>query len=210
MLDIPFYMQKLAAWRPVFYSEKDFQLSLAWVIKSECSGAEVYLEYVPSSDLSLHVDIIVKHSGKLYPIEIKYKTKKCTIVSDGLNYSLKEHSAKDINSYAYLKDIERIEKLVYNDPDKYEQGYAIMLTNALTYKITPKDGTIYKAFSIAENEEKKGTMEWNAKASAGTKKGKEDPINIKGTYRIHWNDYSHIDDSKAGTFIWTYVVVKSN
>ena len=118
--------------RPIFVSEADFQLELAWVIKEEYPNAKVRLEYCPQFDIKMHIDILVIIDNKCIPIELKYKTKGCTKIINKEIFNLKNHSAKDINCYLYLKDIERIEKIKEKD-NLFNKGYAIFITNDMTY-----------------------------------------------------------------------------
>ena len=50
---------------------------MAWIIKEEYPNAKVRLEYCPSFDLSMHIDILVIIDSKWIHIELKYKTKEC-------------------------------------------------------------------------------------------------------------------------------------
>lgn len=78
-LDIYEIIRQLSIWRPIFHSEADFQFSLAWLIKKKYPECEIRLEFVPSFNPNLHLDILVILDGKWIPIELKYTTKKCII-----------------------------------------------------------------------------------------------------------------------------------
>lgn len=77
-------MEELKERRPVFVSEADFQLEFAWLVK-ELYGNEysIRLEYTPSDEQlnKMHIDILLRASKdkRWIPIELKYKTKGCTI-----------------------------------------------------------------------------------------------------------------------------------
>ena len=45
-------------------------------------------------------------------------------------------------------------------------------------------------------------MNWSEKASNGTKKNCENPIHLTGKYIINWNNYSKIDNTNTGTFMY--------
>ena len=130
LINIDLILHKLKEKRTIFVSEADLQLELAWIIKDEYPHAKVRLEYCPAFDLNMHIDILVILDGKWIPIELKYKTKGCQKIVDGEYYDLKNHSAKDVNCYAYLKDIQRIESIKSN-VSSFQEGYAILLTNEL-------------------------------------------------------------------------------
>lgn len=186
--------------RKIFISEADFQFEMAWAIKELYPEAKVRLEYCPEFEPSMHIDILVIIDSKWIPIELKYKTKKCFKTIDNEAFILKEHSAKDVNCYLYLKDLQRIEHIKENAPF-FEKGYGVFLTNERSYLKEPnKPNCVYKEFSLANGIVKSGIMQWSETASLGTKKGNERPIHLKGTYKIQWNTYSELDESNSGKF----------
>ena len=200
MVDIYKAIDILRSRRTIFVSEADFQLELAWVIKELYPNAKVRLEYCPTFDTAMHIDILVIDNGLWTPIELKYKSKGCSKVVDGEVFNLKDHSAKDVNSYLYLKDIKRIEQ-VKNNVEYFERGYTVFITNELSYMKKPqKVDCIYSQFSLEHGITKSGILDWSANAGAGTKKGCEEPIKLLGTYEMAWEDYSKLDETNTGTF----------
>lgn len=186
--------------RPIFVSEADFQLELAWVIKEEYPNAKVRLEYCPQFDIKMHIDILVIIDNKCIPIELKYKTKGCTKIINKEIFNLKNHSAKDINCYLYLKDIERIEK-IKDKEISFRRGYTIFITNDMAYIKEPlKDNSFYKEFSLENGIIKMGLMNWGVGVGKGTTKNVNKPIKLNGKYKVEWKDYSIIDYSNSGTF----------
>ena len=125
--DMDLIVNKLKQKRKIFVSEADFQLEVAWVIKENYPDAKIRLEYPPSFDLNMHIDILVIMNNKWYPIELKYKTKGCKKIIDDEIFVLKNHSAKDVNSYLYLKDIMRIEK-IRDNAKEFDTGYTMFIT----------------------------------------------------------------------------------
>ena len=200
-----FYIDKLikdlSNKRKLFVSEADFQLELAWLIKEQYPDAKVRLEYCPQFNPSMHIDILVIINEQWIPIELKYKTKGCKKLIDNEYYDLKNHSAKDINCYAYLKDIKRIE-FVKENVDTFKEGYAILLTNELSYMKTPTSKDVnYYEFSIHEGSIKHGVLDWNKNTSEGTKgRWCKNPIVLSGEYKMKWNNYSKIDETPTGCF----------
>lgn len=206
MFDIEEVICSLKKEKKVFYSEAHFQLELAWVIKSLYENDyKIYLEYTPPDmDLrdendkkkkkKIHIDIWLKNkkNDKIIPIELKYKTKACKLVDqDGETFELTNHAAKDIGCYLYLKDIQRIELIKSIKKSEFEKGYAIMLTNDLSYTKQPrKRDFVYSAFSIDQGNVKTGILQWGDAASDGTKKGIEDAIRLDGKYLMNWREYS--------------------
>lgn len=192
---------QLSKRRKLFVSESDFQLELAWMIKESYPNAIVRLEYCPQFDTDMHIDILVILEDMWIPIELKYKTKGCKKTVDGEFYNLKNHSAKDVNCYAYLKDIQRIEKIKENVLS-FQEGYAILITNELSYmKIPASKDVNYYEFSIHEGATKSGIMNWGEKTGDGTKgRNCKYPIVLKGKYKIKWSTYSIVDSSNTGNF----------
>lgn len=207
--------------RQIFCSEADFQLEMAWVIKEMYRDAKVRLEYVPTFDDKMRIDIIVFINNEWIPIELKYKTKKSKkgALEDKITqevFNLKNQGAKDINCYLYLKDIERIESIKEQkieiikgqEKNNFKEGYAVFLTNDETYLNPPqKNNCVYKDFSLEDGAIKKGKLEWAEHTGAGTKKGIEDPIKLKGIYKMEWEKFSNVDEERSdGTFY--YLVTK--
>lgn len=204
MIDIDLVLDKLKNRRQVFTSEADFQLELAWAIKELYPEFMVRMEYCPKVNRSIHIDILIITGNGWIPIELKYKTKGCSIDVNNEEFVLKNHGAKDVNCYLYLKDIQRIEELKRTVPE-FIEGYTIMLTNETSYLTKPlKQDCVYAEFSLHEGAEKHGKMDWSELASDGTKKGCEKPIELKGKYKIHWEEFSNLYKSPGGIF---YVAV---
>lgn len=208
--DMDLIVNKLKQKRKVFVSEADFQLELAWVIKENYPDAKIRLEYPPSFDLNMHIDILVVIDNKWYPIELKYKTKGCKKIIDDEIFNLKNHGAKDVNSYLYLKDIMRIEK-VRNNINNFGNGYTMFITNDLSYMKKPlKDNCVYREFSLEDRIVKKGKMFRSKNASKGTMKNCEEPIILNDSYNINWKCYSKLDNENTGTFIYVINEIKNN
>lgn len=194
-------IEELSKKRKLFVSEADFQLELAWLIKELYPDAIVRMEYCPQFDTNMHIDILVTIEEEWIPIELKYKTKGCNKQIDGELYNLKNHSAKDINCYAYLKDIQRIETIREN-VSSFKEGYAILITNELSYTKAPMSKTVnYYAFSLHEGAVKSGTMDWGEKTGEGTKgRNYKNPLVLNGEYEIKWSTYSIVDSTNTGVF----------
>jgi hypothetical protein len=66
----------LAARRPVFQSERDFQLALAWEVQTAVPKMHVYLESRPKEGVHLDLEFVspdLKHSTA---VELKYFTRR--------------------------------------------------------------------------------------------------------------------------------------
>ena len=213
-IDMEKIIEKLQGKRQIFCSEADFQLEMAWVIKEMYHDAEVRLEYVPTFDDKMHIDILVFINNEWIPIELKYKTKnsKKGALEDKKTqevFNLKNQGAKNIGCYLYLKDIMRIESIKQEVKNNFEEGYAVFLTNDKTYLESPQNNDcVYKEFSLQHGITKHGELKWAEHAGDWTKKGGiEDPIILKGIYKMEWNEFSKVDEERSdGTFY--YLVTK--
>ncbi len=212
MINVKEIMAELSSRRKVFSSEADFQLEFAWAVKTKYPNLKIRMEYVPDFDRQMHIDILLMDGNRWMPIELKYKTKGCSLNVDGDVYRLANHSAKDVNCYLYLKDIERIERIerIKRETSEFFTGYTIMLTNEPSYlKYPSKKDCNYLAFSLHEGAVKKGTMRWGKNTGSGTKKGCEADILLNGEYKVHWEEYSRVDPSSAETFWYTCSEIKA-
>lgn len=202
LFDINLVIEKLKTKREIFVSEADFQLELAWIIKEQYPDAFVRLEYRPYFNPSIHIDILVIIDNRWIPIELKYKTKSCKKKLGSESFVLKNHDAKDISCYLYLKDLQRIE-LIRENAHEFLEGYTIFLTNDLSYTKKPtKLECVYKDLSLEDGITKQGTLNWSEKTGAGTKKNYEEPIVLKGSYPIIWQEYCKVDDTNTGKFVY--------
>ncbi len=206
-------LEELSEKRGLFFSEADFQFSLAWFIKEKHEEYEVLLEYpfdICEKDKegndkanTIYLDIILKKEDKFIPIELKYKTKEFCYE----NYNLKNHSAKNQACYDFLKDIQRIEYFKEKNKDSFESGYAIFLTNDMGFTKEPRNDAGYKEFSIHNGETKIGELDWSPTISEGTKKGRKNSINLKNKYELEWNLYSNFEEVEKNSE-FKYLLVK--
>ena len=76
--DIESLLLSLATERRLFWSEADFQFAFAWKIQQNYPSAKIRLERcqeITNSNKPAYVDIWVELDNKIYPIELKYKTR---------------------------------------------------------------------------------------------------------------------------------------
>ena len=129
--------------RPVFHSEDDLKLALAFNIKKNNPDFEIRLEKPVQLEMinrngektivRVPIDIVViDNNGGAYPIELKYKTKKANIDLNGENYILTKHGAQDVGRYSFRKDIYRIENYKSKNLN-FKFGFVLILTNDNEY-----------------------------------------------------------------------------
>jgi hypothetical protein len=196
-------LASLASRRPVFCSEMDFQLHLAWEMKER--GWDLSLEHDPDCfDANAAIDILV-HAPERVAIELKYKTSLLHCEIHGQPLRLKNQAAQPVSRHAFIKDIWRIETVVGDG--KAKRGFAIFLSNDSGYWREGKVGTIDEMFSMFDGRVVGGAeLRWGPKASAGTMKGREKAISLTREYTFGWKDYSTFD-KKNGVFRYLLVEV---
>jgi hypothetical protein len=211
-LSVSDVLTTLAKQRPLFHSEADFQHTMAWEIHERLPRASVRLERpVEVSHLNkpLHVDIWIEQDGDVVPLELKYKTRALQVRAGNEQYALRSQSAQDHGRYDFIKDIERIENIVA-DRAPHATGYAILLTNDPSYWTRSlNDNTVDVKFRLHEGSNLHGSLEWGLGASEGTKRGREQNLQLRGSYALRWEDYSRPVDGRYGGFRFLVAEVKS-
>lgn len=199
MFDIHAVMKSLAVRRPVFHSEADFQFALSWHIHELLPGCEVRLEFKPFPRESVHLDIWLPTLGTA--IELKYATQTLDTECVGERFAPKSQSAQDQRRYDFLKDVERLERIVSSSRAK--NGLAIMLTNDPLYWKPPQQNwqsTADVAFRIHDGLPKIGELIWSPSAGEGTTRSRTSPIRLTGSYVARWANYSRLDANRNSQF----------
>lgn len=174
-------MNRLAQWRKLFWSEADFQFSLAQVLhdmlKDKGAKAQIFLErpipittdYTKGKRRNRYIDIIIKSGDTIYPIELKYATKKDMVDEDGDKILTTTQGAYDTHRFGYLYDIFRLESIrqdLSNSADlRFGRGFAILLTNDSNYYDKPEND-VYKCtidgnFRIHQDNVINPEIKWN-------------------------------------------------
>ena len=208
MFDVSGLLTGLAERRKVFHSEADFQHALAWHIHQAMPESQIRLEVdaTPAEHGRMFLDIWLPVEG--IAIELKYVTRKLELEQDEESFALRDHSAQDQRRYDFLLDIQRLE-LMRSMPELCKAGYAVMLTNDSSYwKVPGQRDTVDADFRVHEGREISRALAWAARASPGTVKGRESPIQIQGSYRFHWQEYSNFPEKSYGRFRYLAVSVE--
>ncbi len=105
------FLATLAAERPIFHSEADFQHAFAWLLHREYPELAVRLE-VPLrvGEKTIHVDLLAA-GVQTIAVELKYKTRAVGVDVAGEEFRVSSHAAQDLGRYDFIKDIERLELL---------------------------------------------------------------------------------------------------
>ena len=200
MLDMHSILAALAAERPVFHSEADFQHALAWEIHRRHPNLNLRLEYrPPGAAARMYIDIWATTGDRTYAIELKYKTRRAVFELHGERFELLNHGAEDVNRYLFIKDLCRVEDVVATVQGFV--GYAVLLTNVSGYwAVREPRSTIDSAFRIHEGRLLTGTLAWSAAAGPGTTRGVEAPLCLAGAYTAAWREYALAGDGPAAWF----------
>ena len=194
MVDVEWALSQLGQ---VYHSEDHLKLALGAELAQMYGNERVRLEWNPEAGVS--IDIGVRRGDVTIPIELKYKTKQSRVEDSVFDetFELKTQSAHDRAHYRFLRDVERVERIV---ADQGRYGYAVLLTNDSNYWTTPSGEALYDEFRIHEGREfGGGTLNWREQRDWMTKSGEEAPINLAGQYVAEWSDYQYRDDINAST-----------
>ena len=208
MLDISGLVAGLAGTRKVFHSEADFQHALAWHIHHA----------MPESQVRLEVDVMQVERQRRFldiwlplegiAIELKYKTRGLALEQDDESFALRDQSARDQGRYDFLRDIQRLE-LMHSKMEQFGAGYAVLLTNDSSYWSEPRSqDAVDSDFRIHEGRPISGELAWAAHAGVGTVRGREAPIQLRGSYRLRWQEYSNSPGKSRGRFRYLAIAVE--
>jgi hypothetical protein len=200
-------MARLAALRPVYHSEADFQHAFAWELQKQLPTSSIFLERPQRTpEGSIYLDIFLRMGDQALAIELKYKTQKYQFETPTDFFRLSLHGASDLGRYDFLKDICRLERVAKAIPRC--MGWAVFLTNDASYWSSQRRiNTIDAAFSLAEGRALAGSLGWGTLASAGTMRSREATLELEGSYGVRWQDYSHDTAGKHGHFRYLPVIV---
>ena len=206
MLDIRGLLTDLAESRKVFHSEADFQHALAWHIHQTMPKSQIRLEFpMPVEHQKMYVDIWLP--VEKIAIELKYMTRKSELEDNEESFALRNQGAQNQRRYDFLWDIHRLE-IMRSMPEFCEAGHAVLLTNDPLYWNPPRrQDTVDSDFRVHEGRVISGKLAWAAKATPGTKRGRESPIRIEGSYSLRWQDYSDFTEELLGKFRYLAVSV---
>lgn len=207
MIDLRDTLATLSEEHPVFHSEANFQHALAWLIHRRNPDARIRLEYRLSRQEREYLDLWIQDDACTLAIELKYMTRKLSVEHAGEWFLLANHSAQDIRRYDFVKDIRRLEGAMLARQGVV--GYAVLLTNDSGYWTAPsRTDTVDAAFRLHEGACLSGSQAWASHTGAGTMKGRESAITLRGSYEMSWRDYSMVgSDPNAGRFRYLLVRV---
>lgn len=198
-VDLQGVLEHLALSRPVFHSEADFQLALAWQVQTEAPHLRVRLETRPTPHVHLDLAFEDPSTKRATAVEVKYLTRLWEGTVGGERFALKNHGAQDIRAYDVVKDISRVEKFIADRPRV--NGAVVVLSNDPSYWRAPKlnDTSNASAFRLCQGRLLAGVCSWGPNTGAGTRKGREEDLPLSGRYGLSWTTYSKMPGGGTGS-----------
>ncbi len=204
--DLDRLMYGLSQSRPIFHSREDLRRTLAAHIRKVLPDPQVQLKFPISLLEKNHYFDIWLETEKLV-IELIYTTRGLNVDWGNERFLLREHGGQPPRRYEFLRRVQSVEQAISDGPAK--MGCAILLTNNPNYWDPPsKQGVIDAAFRIHEGRNVTGELAWSEHTGAGTKENKEEPIDIIGSYDLHWRDYSRLGENNNQQFRYLAVEVQ--
>jgi hypothetical protein len=211
LLDLNQVLESLAKKRPVFHSEADFQLALAWEIHNVKPDASIRLELPVRADgRAVHLDLLLVCDHQRFAIELKYKTALLDARQGSEQFLLRGQSAQDCGRYDFLSDVVRLERYVASEQSA--TGFALLLSNDRLYWEKTRPSNISANFSIHDTSQiaSKVSMNWTR---SGYTIGREKPILCQSSYSCSWRDYSTIEQNgstaRNGRFRYLLLTVQN-
>jgi hypothetical protein len=201
MISIDDIMTRLAARRPVFCSEADFQHELAYEVRLGAPSLSVRLECPVIPRGAIDIIIIGRYR---FALELKYLCKGFVTTLDGEELTLKQQSAHDIRRYDVCKDVKRMED--YAESTGHGAAVLVLSNDPAYWRERRRAGAADSAFDISHLRQLTGALRWGSTAGPGTTKGREAILDIKGNYALSWQDYSKVEGN-GGEFRYLWIAV---
>lgn len=209
MFDPVGVMNTIARTRGLFHSEADFQHAFAWELHRSDPRWDIRLEVpVRASGSSIHLDLLARWDSREVAIELKYKTRRLSLALKGEEFSLADQAAQDLGRYDFFKDLSRVERFAASSPAR--SGFVIFLTNDSAYWKAPSSSAHgYAGFAMNEGRAFSGNLCWGDRATAGTRRGREEDITVCGSYSLSWFPYSVLPVKAYKEFRYLCVATKA-
>lgn len=192
--------------------------ALAWMSSGwRVNRVDLAAKTVSFRRVRMHMDLWLPEEH--LAIELKYGTRKLECIASALDLRSQTESfalrdgAADMTRHDFLKDVERLEWIVARRRDA-SRGIAILLTNdPLYWEVSKKENAKDLDFHLHEGRElnrRPDGMDWAEGTKKGTKKGKDVPIVLNGSYPpSEWKCYSALDsDRKARNRTFRYLAIE--
>ncbi len=206
-------LRSLAAKRPAFHAEADFQFALAWELQELCREKEdprIRMEWIPPCGGRTHIDTLATVNGRRTAIELKYSKRPVggsnRIVINDETFTFGENP-DDVARHGFLRDIERLEGLLRAEQG-VDCGCAVLLTNNwLCWKEPRPDSKGHQFSTHDQRVVMPGLLRWKEDTAQTTKSNYAD-VNIAGRYVMRWRDYATVCEANGGLFRYLLVDVE--
>ena len=181
-------LSRLAARRPLFHSEADFQFALAWQIHELDTEIEVRLESRPKA--GIHLDVELRRDGRTTALELKYLTRRWSGEVAGERFDFAS-GVTDLRRYDVVKDLARVEDYVAARPGS-NGAVVVLASDPIFWKLpdVARAATADDAFRIHDGAALAGELVWGPTAGPGTTRSREAALVVKGMYPLAWRQYS--------------------
>ena len=193
-MDIESLLETLRTQRPIFHSERDFQCSLAELMRDK-GYSNVNLEVPGYDDLigyigekNRRVDIVA--DGRV-AIELKFPPAPLSVTCNGDDFHLKGSKSVIKGRYRFWKDLWRVEQLVNNGVVK--TGYAITITNRDYWSPKKKEDWL-SDFATENGRRLSGSVKLRPELGGSRKilsEMKKDIFEFKYHYEVNWATWSN-------------------
>jgi len=137
-----------------------------------------------------------------YGIEVKYVKGELEGIHNGERYSHSAH-AFDFAAHDCCKDIIRLESLILDG--RIHTGFLFVVCNHPPFWEPRARAGFIDGFALRHRATLTGTLRRPEGTGEGTRRGRDIPLELRGTYPIEWRDFASLD-CKGGRF--NYLVVK--
>lgn len=182
------WMDELARQRPLFHSERDFQLALALVLADDVAQLRLEKALSVSEPVGgrsrLCIDVLGKLNGHRIALELKYPKKRLRADVGGEVFDLPASGAPDLDTAGIWRDVQRIERLILDET--VDAGASITLTN---YPFWSERNTTARSqayeFRLWEGRNvDPGVLQWRLK---GGRVGER--LTFMSGYHCGWRDF---------------------
>jgi hypothetical protein len=112
-----------------FVSEGDFQFILATKLKEKLGTNSIIVEY-PLCNKYIDITVVDKNTQQISFIELKYNTKKDTIIRNGIKHTFKNTGTHIIDFICDITKLQNIKNFVKKETNlQNNNNYCILLTN---------------------------------------------------------------------------------
>jgi hypothetical protein len=200
-LPLPDVMTHLAARRPVFHSEADFQFAFAQSVAALDDSFGIRLEVPQRGQRQRsYVDLVCRGGQEVSLVEFKYVTRAWT-GTDGYSseqFDLRGHEALDLARLYFIHDVIRLE--TWTAQKIANSGFAVLLTNDNRLWEQPASGRVTRDhdFRLHEGRRLTGSLRWGTSEAPYEANNRD----LRGAYVATWHVYSQRDSGPGGNFRW--------